>query len=266
MQSVSSRAPEEIYRVRVLKGGGEYGPAVSVYWNDRLNEYIDLNYYLVLIQNDKRTILINTGMPADFLAFHEFARAWHPSCRIYRDEPESTQNLLHTADVQPSEIETVVITPITVYTTGNLRLFEDSKFVFNRRGWIDFWAPEPHAPRLPRDIAIPQASREWLAGPAIDRIVLVEDEDTICPGVRCFRTGGHHVSSMAVCVDTEKGRVIVSDCFFTYDNLEKNIPIGWHENLHEIYAAYARIRAEADIAVPLYDPKVLERFPGGLIA
>ena len=71
MQSVSSRAPEETYRVRVLKGGGEYGPAVSVYWNDRLNEYIDLNYYLVLIQNDKRRILINTGMPADFLAFHE---------------------------------------------------------------------------------------------------------------------------------------------------------------------------------------------------
>ena len=71
---------------------------------------------------------------------------------------------------------------------------------------------------------------------------------------------------MAVRVASEKGTVIIGDCFFTYDNLEKNIPIGWHENLREIYTAYARIRAEADIAVPLYDPEVLKRFPGGIIA
>jgi hypothetical protein len=71
---------------------------------------------------------------------------------------------------------------------------------------------------------------------------------------------------MAIAIDTGKGKVILGDCFFTYDNLEKNIPIGWAENHQEIYAAYARIREEADITVPLYDPEVLRRFPGGVIA
>ena len=60
--------------------------------------------------------------------------------------------------------------------------------------------------------------------------------------------------------------MILGDCFFTYDNLERNVPIGWAENVHEIYSAYDRVRREADIAIPLYDPDVLRRFPEGLIA
>jgi hypothetical protein len=71
---------------------------------------------------------------------------------------------------------------------------------------------------------------------------------------------------MAISVETAKGTVVLGDCFFTYDNLEKNIPIGWAENHREIYAAYARVRDEADIAVPLYDPEVLKRYPNGVIA
>lgn len=266
MQSVSSGEPQDLYSVRVLKAGGEYGPAVSVYWNDRLNEFLDLYYYVVLIQSGTRTILINTGMPEDFSAFDQFVRNWHPSCRIHREVNERTPALLTAAGVSPDQVDLVVITPITFYTTGNLSMFPNARFVFNRRGWVDFWAPEEHAPKLPRDIAIPCQSRIWLAAEGLDRVDLLNDEDVICPGIRCFRTGGHHMSSVAICVSTAKGRVILGDCFFTYDNLEKTIPIGWHENLHEIYSAYARIRAEADIAVPLYDPKVLERYPGGVIA
>lgn len=266
MQPVSYSESPELYSVRVLRAGGEYGPAVSVYWNDRLDEFVELYYYLVVIQSEKRTILLNTGMPEDFSAFDQFVKSWQPRCRVYRDTNESTPALLTSAGVSPEQVNLVLITPITVYTTGNLNMFSKAHFLFNRRGWVDFWAPEEHAPKLPRDIAMPYQSRIWLAGEASDRITLLKDADVICPGIRCFRTGGHHMSSMAICVSTEKGLVILGDCFFTYDNLEKNIPIGWHENLQEIYSAYARIRAEADIAVPLYDPKVLERFPGGVIA
>jgi glyoxylase-like metal-dependent hydrolase (beta-lactamase superfamily II) len=266
MQSVSSYSPPERYRVRVFKGGGEYGPAVSVYWNDRLAEYVDLYYYIVLIQNEKRSILVNTGMPDDFSDFEKFVKAWHPACRLYREEAERLTSILESAGLTPEDIDLVLITPLTVYTTGNLRLFPKATICLNRRGWIDFWAPDRHAPRLPMDIAMCRESRLFLADGGISRIRLLEDEEWICPGISCFRTGGHHASSMAIAVNTEKGTVILGDCFFTYDNLEKNIPIGWAENHHEIYAAYARVREEADIAVPLYDPEVLRRFPGGVIA
>src|SRR5437660_8000865 len=123
MQTVSSGEPHEQYSIRVLRAGGEYGPAVSVYWNDRLDEFLDLYYYVVLIQSDTRTILINTGMPEDFSAFDQFVRKWQPSCRVYRDPNESTPALLRAAGVFPEQVDTVIITPITVYTTGNLSIF-----------------------------------------------------------------------------------------------------------------------------------------------
>ncbi len=256
----------ERYEVKAIRVGMEYGPAISVYWNARLNEFCELNYYVVVLRSEHRTVVINTGLPDDFSVFEDFVRSWHPDCRIHRTDEEQTLAALTRAGVDPARVETVILTPLTIYTTGQLKLFSKAQFAVSRTGWIDFWAPAPHAPRLPPDIAIARESRSHLAGDAIDRIRLLDAEDTVCPGIDVFHTGGHHASSMAVRVATARGTVILGDCFFTYDNLEKNIPIGWHENLHEIHTAYARIRAEADIAVPLYDPEVLNRFPAGIIA
>lgn len=266
MQPISPDAPSARYSVRVFRAGGEYGPAASVYWNDRLAEYCDLYYYLALIENEDRRILVNTGMPEDFTEFENFVKAWNPNCRIYRDTSEGTKQILGSAGLTPADIDLVLITPLTVYSTGNLALFPNAKFGFNRKGWIDFWAPAKHAPRLPLNIAMCRQSRVFLAETGVERVRLLEDEEDVYPGVRCFHTGGHHASSMAISVETAKGTVILGDCFFTYDNLEKNIPIGWAENHQEIYAAYARVRDEADIAVPLYDPEVLKRYPNGVIA
>jgi glyoxylase-like metal-dependent hydrolase (beta-lactamase superfamily II) len=256
----------DIYSVRVFRGGGEYGPAVSVYWNDRLDQFCDLYYYVVVVQNADRTVVVNTGLPPDFRPFDAFVKSWHPQARVYREPEQATDVVLRQAGIDPTTVDIVALTPITVYTTGNLALFSKATFAVSRKGWTDFWAPASHAPRLPKDIAMPPDSRRYIAGEGFDRWRLLDDEDQICPGVRCFWTGGHHMSSMAIVVSTAAGRVVLADCCFTYDNLEKNIPIGWFENLHEILTAYDRIRRTADIAVPLYDPLVLQRFPGGVIA
>ena len=266
MKIVDSYESCEQFRIEVVIVGSERGPAVSVHWNGRLEELCELYYYIVILRNERRTILINTGLPDDISTFERFAQAWHTECHVYRTDEERSPCALARASVDPAQVETVILTPLTVYTTGQLKLFPNARFAISRTGWIDFWAPQPHAPRLPPDIAIARESRLYLAGEALDRVWLLDDDDVVCPGISVFRTGGHHASSMAVRVASEKGTVIIGDCFFTYDNLEKNIPIGWHENLREIYTAYARIRAEADIAVPLYDPEVLKRFPGGIIA
>jgi hypothetical protein len=71
---------------------------------------------------------------------------------------------------------------------------------------------------------------------------------------------------MAYSIDTAKGRVVVTDACFTYGNVEQNRPLGVMESLPECMAAYKRIRADAGIVIPLYDPLVLKRFPDGKIA
>src|SRR5260370_22807406 len=111
MKLVSSEEPGSRYSVQVLKGGGEYGPAVSLCWNERLDEFAELYYSLVLIRNSERTILINTGMPDDFGAFESFIKAWHPRCRLFREESEKPAAALASAGVKPEQVETVILTP-----------------------------------------------------------------------------------------------------------------------------------------------------------
>jgi hypothetical protein len=43
-------------------------------------------------------------------------------------------------------------------------------------------------------------------------------------------------------------------------------PIGISENIYEAMACHARVRAHADVVVPLYDPGNLVRFADGVIA
>src|SRR5258705_2310555 len=95
---------------------------------------------------------------------------------------------------------------------------------------------------------------------------LLDDEDEIMPGLRCFWEGLHHRSSMCYVTDTEKGRVGISDCLFKYGNLEDGEPLGIQESLEEYYIACKRIRRETDVFIPLYEPDALKRFPGGQVA
>jgi hypothetical protein len=53
---------------------------------------------------------------------------------------------------------------------------------------------------------------------------------------------------------------------FKYGNLEEGHPLGIQESLEEYYWTTERIKSETDIFVPLYEPEVLKRFPGGKIA
>jgi len=45
----------------------------------------------------------------------------------------------------------------------------------------------------------------------------------------------------------------------------RNQPTGIAESLEACLNAYARMRSEGEVVIPLYDPALLERFPDGRI-
>ena len=47
---------------------------------------------------------------------------------------------------------------------------------------------------------------------------------------------------------------------------DQRVPIGINENMYEALACYERVERDAQIILPLYDPKNLERFPGGVVS
>jgi hypothetical protein len=60
--------------------------------------------------------------------------------------------------------------------------------------------------------------------------------------------------------------VAISDSFFVYENVEDGIALGLNESFEEMAVTNARVLRTAQHIVPLYDHRVFERYPGGIIA
>lgn len=248
------------YEIQLLKMGQCEVPGPEVYWMSKWNTWETLHFWMVLIRGGGKNILINTGPPRDLAPMNAvWSEAIDPRSQFERKEEELPENALRRAGLSPVDIDYVLITPLQAYATGNIARFTNARICISRRGWIeDFHAPKFDM-HIPRKLRIPDESLHYLVIEAPEKLRLLDDADEILPGLRCFWTGVHHRSSMAYAIDTARGTVIASDCFFKYPNIEENIPLGIMESLDECMTAYKRIRKEADILLPLYDPKAIER-------
>jgi hypothetical protein len=176
------------------------------------------------------------------------------------------QNILRSQGLAPDEITKVLVTPLQAYATANIHLFQNAEICISRKGWIeDFQAPYYHL-HVPRHLRIPPEVNHYLQNEGWEKVRLLPDEADILPGLRAFWAGVHHRSSLAVSIDTSKGRVVITDSFFKYGNLEQGRYLGVMESMMEADATWARIRKEADIAASIYDPEVFARHPGGVLA
>jgi hypothetical protein len=256
----------EKYSVRVVKMAEMDLPGPEVFWMSHWDEWFTAWFYMIVAYNSQHTVVINTGPPSDLTQLNGLWRDFHPSGRVQmkRTDEDKPENVLPKLGIDPEKVDHVIITPLVAYTVGSLPLFKNAKYIISRRGWIeDVFAP-PYSTHLPRWIFLPKDIEDYLLNQAHDRLVL-KDEGDIVPGIRIWWAGVHHRSSLAITIESTAGRVIVSDCAFSYENVEKNVYLGIGESYAEAMTAYERIRKEADIFIPLYDPEVMKRYPEGKI-
>ncbi len=254
------------YKVQILKMGQCQVRGPEVYWMDRWDDWEELYFYMVVIRGEGKLAVINTGPPRELTALNaRWTAAFGARGALVRAESEFPETALGRHDLVAAEADLVLITPLQAYAMGNIPLFRNARICISRRGWIeDFHAPD-YEMHVPRKLRIPDDALIYLTVESPEKLWLLEDEEEILPGLNAFWVGTHHRSSMAYLVETGAGRVAITDCCFKYGNIENMHPLGIMESLAECMAAYRRIRAEADIVIPLYDPEVLERFPDGRV-
>lgn len=255
------------FRVDVASMGTMPLPGPEVFWMAAWDTWFDAEFLMVVARDGEHTVVVNTGPPSDLGPLNTLWKAGHPSGRkqFHRQDAQRPEQALAKLGVDPGEVTHVVLTPIVAYTVGNLPLFARATYVLSRRGWIeDVFAP-PYPPHVPREIFLPDDAMSHLLFTARDRVRLVHDAEVV-PGVRVWEAGVHHRSSLAVSIDTAKGRVVATDAAFSYRNVEDNVHLGIGESYAEAMRTYERLRREADVLVPLYEPQVLTRHPGGRIA
>ncbi len=262
------------YRITALPMGETNVPAAEVFWMTKLHGWENLTFWAFLIESEAGCrALLNTGFPTDITRLHDHWTAWarsatgeHGHVPIVRPDNDIVA-ALKARDIEPKSITDVLVSPLTAYASGRLDQFSNATIWLSRRGWIDFQAPDPEVPQLPRDIIFPPDILDHLTFEAAKRIKLLPDETSEpLPGIRAWSCGAHHRSSMCFVVPTRAGRVALTDAIFHYRNYEESIPLGLSESIEEHHRLYARVRREADLVLPLYDPALAERHPSLVIA
>jgi glyoxylase-like metal-dependent hydrolase (beta-lactamase superfamily II) len=254
------------FTVSAFKVGQCELPGPLVFRSSAADDWYLLYFYMIVIRGLGKTLIVNPGLPDDL---SEMNQVWTElagkRCRVRRTEDERTEGVLERNGVSPDSVDFILLTPFKVYAIGNLDLFPRATVCFSQRGWTEQYLARRYPSPEPDPLAVPDPIFDRLQQGAPNPLRLLRDEDEILPGIRAFHVGVRDHSSMAYVVNTAKGAVIMSDCCFKYENVEGPQPTGVAQSLQGCLNAYARMRAEGEVVVPIYDPALLERFPGGRI-
>ncbi len=96
------------------------------------------------------------------------------------------------------------------------------------------------------------------------QLELMTGDTEIVPGITCIHSPAHTDGGMSVCIDTEKGKAVITGFCVIKENFDppkevramemEVIPPGTLVNSFEAYDTLLKIRDMADILIPLHEP------------
>jgi glyoxylase-like metal-dependent hydrolase (beta-lactamase superfamily II) len=158
----------------------------------------------------------------------------------------------------------MVLTHLHWDHTGNVGAFPDADIVVHERE-LEFWGSDmgrrlqfaAHAEAGDIDYVV-EADREG-------RVVRLDGDGEIAPGVAARLVGGHSPGQLILLVETASGPVVLaSDAIHYYEEMERDWPCSIVVDVAETYAGYELLRelgADGARILAGHDPLVLERFP-----
>ncbi len=197
------------YKILALKYAGPVTSKIAmvIYLGD-WNETIERNYYIWAVQGGGNTVVFDCGVRP------EFAR----NSSLLRPSYVSPAEVLSRIGVNAAEVEHLVISHIHFDHMGGLELFPKAKVYVQRREF-DFWVYDPIAKRPPfaglqEDIDPPWkpsygvsdavAIRQLGELRGSDRLVLIDGDQEILPGIELLLTPGHTIALQSLAVKTAK--------------------------------------------------------------
>jgi glyoxylase-like metal-dependent hydrolase (beta-lactamase superfamily II) len=213
---------------------------------------MEMAYYFWVLTGGGRTILVDTGFDPQVGA------------RRGRTCDREPLDALADLDVDPEDVDTIVVSHLHYDHIGNLAAFPRAELVVPRKE-LEFWTG-PFADRHqfvahvePEEIArLAEAHRSG-------RVRLVDGTEQIQDGITAIVVGGHSPGQQVTVVATAGGDVVLtSDAVHFYEELEADRPFGVVADLELMYGAYDLVRelgkAPGAVIVPGHDPAVMARF------
>jgi len=253
------------YEIEIYRNGVTKAPGPEIYYlSDWDKEYL-LCTYVFVVKGHGHTMLVDTGC-GDISKINEMLlEEFKGKITFDLPEDETIEAIIEKAKIDPEEVDYVFVSHLHHDHSSNVDLFPNAQVVLSKHGWIEYMKKE--RPYYYNDVLFPTRPIRYIASLPSERLILVEDEKEVLPGINTFWVGGHTPCCMAVEVNTKRGKVVFSsDVALMVGNVKKNHPIGFYYNSWECFEAYKKINSRADIILTSHDPDILNKmFPNGKI-
>ena len=246
------------HRIYALKYAGPLeGPAMMLMWMRDLDRTAQRAYYLWCIQSEEGgpdgNVVVDTGFTPEKAAERDLKCYVSPAVMLSR------------LGVDAADVRHVILTHLHWDHANGISLFPNATFYVQEREFR-FWSEDPLARRPPlRHVADEQAYDLLREMEGTDRLVLLDGDADVLPGIRCLLSPGHTPGLQTVAVRTERGTAIIgSDCAHVFRNYSEDWPSSIVINMLDWLRTYEKLRSEASdpaLLFPGHDPLMSSGFP-----
>lgn len=219
---------------------------------DPHDESMPMDYFVWVIRNGERTILVDTGFSK---------RAALARNRQWMRCPIESLRLL---GIEPDLVQDVVITHLHYDHAGNIDKLPNAKFHI-QEDEVHYACGRHMCHGLFRHAYDVEDVVELVRTVYAQRVVFYQGDRQLAPGVELVLIGGHTKGLQSVRVHTRRGWVVLaSDASHYYDNMQNISPFPIVYNVGDMVDGYSKLSGLAESAqhiIPGHDPLVRKLYP-----
>jgi N-acyl homoserine lactone hydrolase len=243
-QRAGDRSPNAAtWRITALDTGSSLLDKSMLTYASGFGEIVRIPRVMWVLQGPT-TVVVDTSIPTGGKA-EEFIGE-----EFTRTPDQDPANALHRAGIDPRDVEVVVLTHLHWDHAGNCGLFPEARVLVQRDELRYASAPGRFFAKSFLSVLGGWPDPPYL----VPNLAALDGSVEILPGLSVFPVPGHTPGSQAVIASTPFGRLcIAGDAVSTYENVERDLPPGFHVNVDDSMVSMDRLQDVADILLPSHD-------------
>lgn len=250
-----TRSKDAEYEIYALKYAGPFtSSGAFILWMREWEKTFERCYFFWCIKGEGGPIIVDCGVSPDL--------AEQKALNGYISPAAALQRL----GVDAAQVPKVIVTHMHWDHYSGIELFPNAS-IYVQESEFNFWVKDPIAKKPVFDATADRTAAAYITQlESSDRLVLVDGDAEIMPGIELLLAPGHTPGLQAVAVKTGSGTAILgSDCAHFFRNYAEDWPSALIVDLVAWMKTYDKLKARvtsADLLFPGHDPLMLTNYPG----